>query len=271
MNPVRSMSSVVMFVLAGGVVGAVEAPVALFNGSDLRHFYTFLKEHGRDTDPHGVFSVEDGLLRIAGEDWGCITTHDEYENFHLIAEYKWGGATYPPREDKTRDSGILIHSLGEDGGYSGVWMHSLEVQLIEGGTGDFIVVGNGTEDFALTAPVRVETTDSGGKAYYYDPDGELVTLNGGRINWWGRDPDWEDVLNFRGNRDVEKPIGEWNRLECIADGATITVILNGEIVNRAVDCKPTKGRIQVQAEGAEILFRRFELLPLSGETPVADE
>lgn len=261
------VSFVAVTVLVSPAVWAVDETIKLFNGQDLTNFYIFLKERGRDNDPKQVFTVQDGVLRISGEEWGCVTTNEEYDNFRLIAEYKWGDEAFPPREDRARDGGILIHSVGEDGGYSGIWMHSIEVQLIEGGTGDFIVVGDKTDKYTITCPVRTETTEGGGQAHYYDPDGEPVTINGGRINWWGRDPEWEDVINFRGAKDVEKPIGEWNTLECIADGNTITVILNGVVVNRAIDCKPTRGRIQVQAEGAEIFLRRLELQPLAASAP----
>ena len=243
-------SILILAVAAVPDAAAIDSPVQLFNGKDLTNFYKFIKERGRDTDPKNVFTVLDGMLRISGEEWGCVTTNDEYENYRLVAEFMWGDETFAPRVANTRDSGILVHSVGEDGGYSGVWMRSLECQLIEGGTGDLLVVGDDTDKYAITCPVRTEVDEKGNKAQYYDPDGELVTVNGGRINWWGRDPAWQDVINYRGAKDVEKPIGEWNTIECICDGNTITVILNGVTVNRAVDCKPAKGRILVLAEGA---------------------
>ena len=36
-------------------------------------------------------------------------------------------------------------------------------------------------------------------------------LEHGRFNWFGRDPNWKDQLGYRGPKDVEKPLGEWNR------------------------------------------------------------
>lgn len=237
---------------------AAPEPVVLFDGTTLDHFYTFLRDRGRDADPKGVFTVQDGLLRISGEEWGCITSREEFSNYRLVVEFKWGEKAWPPREDRARDSGVLVHSVGEDGGYSNVWMHSIECQLIEGGTGDFIVVGDGTDAFSVTCPVAEEQQ---GSSYVYKPDGRLQTINSGRINWFGRDPGWKDELGFRGAQDVEKPIGEWNRLEIIAEGESITVLLNGTEVNRAVSAKPSRGRIQVQSEGAEIFVRRIELTP----------
>lgn len=174
-------------------------------------------------------------------------------------DWKWGGGTCPPRVDNARDSGVLVHSVGEDGGYSKTWMHSIECQIIEGGAGDFIVVGDGSDNFAITSPVKKEIQ---GSSHVYDPKGDPVTIHSGRINWWGRDPDWADVKDFRGKQDVQKPVGEWNHYEIIVDGPKIALRLNGVKVNECMNAKPSKGRIQLQSEGAEILFRRVDLIPL---------
>jgi len=230
--------------------------IALFDGSDLDQWYTFIRNRGRNTDPKGVFTVKDGLLVISGEEWGCITTHKEYKNYHLVTEFRWGPETHAPREDKTRDSGILLNSIGEDGGYSGIWMHSIECQIIEGGTGDFIVVGNGTDNYRLACEVADKKQ---GSSWIYKEGGTPQTINGGRINWWGRDPSWSDTIDFRGAQDVEKPVGEWNRLECLVVDGEITITLNGIVVNKSVDVFPRHGRIQVQSEGAEIHFRNITL------------
>jgi len=238
----------------------VNAPIQLFNGRDLSSFYTFLKGIGRDKDPNGVFTVQDGNIVISGEEWGCITSHQSFAKYHLVMEFRWGPKTWGNRIDKSRDSGLLVHSQGEDGGYSGTWMHSIECQIIEGGTGDFIVVGNGTDAYQLTAPVRYNPAD---KQYYFTPDGEPRTISSGRINWWGRSPDWEDVLDVRGPDDVESAVGEWSRLECVVDGPDITVYLNGALVNRANNVRPSSGRLQIQAEGADLHIRRIDLYPLA--------
>jgi hypothetical protein len=78
-----------------------------------------------------------------------------------------------------------------------------------------------------------------------------------------RGKEWQDVTGFRGKQDVENPVGEWNRSEVICDGDTIKNILNGKVVNYGTNSSHTFGKIQLQSEGAEILFRRVELLPLT--------
>ena len=236
--------------------GGKSAPIKLFNGKDLKGWYTFLKGRGKNNDPLNVFTVKDGMLHISGEEWGCITTKKEFENYKLTVEYKWAGPTHAPRADNARDCGILIHSKGEDGGYDATWMNSIECQIIEGGTGDFIVVGNRTPEFSITATAADEKQ---GSSYLFKPDGKPATIQGGRINWYGRDPGWKDVKGFRGAQDVEKPVGEWNTMECIAKGDEIMIYLNGVLVNHATNVHPRKGKIQIQSEAAEIIFRKVEL------------
>ena len=231
----------------------------LFNGKNLKGWYTFLKESGRDSDPKEVFTVGNGMIRISGEDWGCITTDHEYENYTLTVEFKWGEKTWGQRIDKARDSGVLIHSQGADGAFSGMWMHSLEVQVIEGGTGDLLVVADGTGKFSLSSPVAPEKQ---GGSHLYQAGGDLVTIHSGRINWYGRDPQWEDVKDFRGSQDVERPRGEWNTLVCVAERDRVKVYLNDKLVNEAVKVTPAKGRIQIQSEGAELFVRKVQLVEL---------
>ena len=237
----------------------VNKTIQLFNGRNLEGWYTFLQNRGRDIDPKGVFTVNNGMIRISGEEWGCITTDLVYENYRLIVEFKWGELTFEPRLNNARDCGLLLHSQGEDGASQGIWMHSIECQIIEGGTGDFIVVGDGSKQFQITSTVSPEKQEG---TFVFQPDGQLTVIQKGRINWFGRDPEWKDILGFRGKNDIEKSVGEWNTLECIVVNGEITIYLNEVLVNKATNVKPDKGRIQIQSESAEIYFRRVELTPL---------
>lgn len=227
-----------------------EQTIQLFNGHNLDGWYTFLQDRGKDSDPLGVFIVKDGMIRISGEEWGCITTEKEYADYQLKLEFKWGEQTHVPRQKNARDSGLLLHSNGEDGGSQGLWMHSIECQIIEGGTGDFIVVGDGSEQYQISCNVA---SAKQGNSFVFQPEGHLETIYAGRINWFGRDPNWKDLLGFRGKDDVEKPAGEWNTLQCTASGNAITVTLNGVLVNHATLVKPSKGKIRFNPKEPKFL------------------
>ncbi|MDO4569654.1 MAG: DUF1080 domain-containing protein [Planctomycetia bacterium] len=236
------------------------APIELFDGKDFsKHWYVYLMDRGVDNDPNGVFVVRNGVLHISGEEMGCITTREIYENYRLIVEYRWTGAALPPREKNARDCGVLVHSVGADGAWGKTWMYSLECNIIEGGTGDFIVVGDKSENFSITATIKPELQKNCG---VYDPNGTPHTIHVGRINWFGRDPNWSDTIGFRGANDIERPVGEWNTLEVVCDGDEITNILNGVVVNHATDVKPTRGKIQIQSEYAGVEIRRITLVPI---------
>ncbi|MCB0687865.1 MAG: DUF1080 domain-containing protein [Saprospiraceae bacterium] len=234
-----------------------EDTIHLFNGENLDGWYTYLKGLGKDQDPDEVFTVENGIIRISGETWGCITTEKEFENYHLFVEYKWGEKTFEPRVDRARDCGVLLHSTGVDGAYGDTWMYSIECQIIEGGTGDFLVVADGSENYAITSPVADEKQ---GSSWVYQADGHLETIYGGRINWYGRSSRWQDTIGFRGENDIEKPVGEWNVLECVAESDSLITKLNGVMVNEAIKVRPHMGKIQIQSEGAEIFIRKVDLI-----------
>lgn len=247
-------------------------PVSLFNGEDLTGFYTWLEGGIGYNDPNQVFSVVDNIdgapaIRVSGEDWGGFVTEQAYSNYHLIVEFRWGNITYGDRMFKAMDSGILLHAEGRDGNtekeFDGAWMRSVEYQLIEGGTGDVILVGgyNDSADFVTPAMKASVKLDYNGQ-FFWSENGEVREFESGRINWYGRDPDWKDELGFRGIQDVEKPVGEWNRAEIIADGNTFIYMLNGVVVNKGFDSDLNEGKIMFQSEGAEVFFRRIELKPL---------
>jgi hypothetical protein len=247
--------------------------IRLFNGKDLTNFDTWLVDF-KDKDPDKVFSVVDQVdgapaIRASGQHWGGLITQQEFSNYRLIVEFRWGLLTWGERKSKARDSGILVHAQGPEGNYSkdfnGPWMRSIEFQIIEGGTGDFILVNGYNQNGELVKISLAATTakDRDGETIF-DPSGKLNSFQGQpRINWYGRDPDWEDRLGFRGKEDVESPAGQWTRVEAICDGDTITNIVNGRVVNKAIRLNQTSGKILLQSEGAEIFFRRVDLEPLA--------
>jgi hypothetical protein len=199
-------------------------PVSLFNGRDLTGWYTYIphKDSPADpyTDPKGVFRVEDGMIHVSGEEFGCLTTKDEYSNYRLRLEFRWGERKYPPREkpETPRDSGILLHCTGPDK----VWTKSIECQIQEHDCGDFWLVGGTT----------------------IEVDGKLMTVRSVK------------------SKDGEKPTGEWNVVEVICDGDTITNVVNGVVTNKGTKASVTKGKILLQSEGAEVFYRNVTVSPI---------
>jgi hypothetical protein len=194
--------------------------VKLFNGRNFDGWYTFLRTKGKNNDTEGIFKVEDKMIHVLGKEFGYLSTVDEYDNFHLTVEFKWGEQKFPPREKAKRDSGVLYRfPVGQD---DKVWPHSIECQIQEGDCGDFWLVAG--------------TTIVG--------DGVTQTRY------------------FQKKKDAEKPHGEWNKIEIIAEGGKCRHIVNGVLVNEATDASVGKGKILLQSEGAEVFYRKVELRTL---------
>lgn len=233
--------------------------VRLFNGKDLGGLTTWLRDTRRE-DPRKVFTVLDGVLRLSGDGFGYVATEKEHRDYHLVVEYKWGTKTDGGKH--VRNSGILLHATGPDGGAGkGAWMASLEVQLAQGCVGDFIAIRSKEVPVTLTSST-VKGPD--GKTRW-KKDGAPTPYSGRQFWWSDHDPEFKELLDTRGRWDVESPAGEWTKVECICEGKRVTVMVNGKTVNEAYDIAPAAGKILLQTEGFEIFFRTFELRPLKKE------
>jgi hypothetical protein len=253
---------------AGGLAGADrnDEPVSpkevikLFNGKDLAGLSTWLKDT-RKEDPRKVFRVTDGLLHISGDGYGYVRTDQAYRDYHVIVEYKWGKRT--DGRKFVRNSGVLLHGVGPDGGAGGTWMSSVECQLAQGCVGDLIVI-RGKDDKQQTIPVQLTSTVVLGpdKRPRWKQGGEPRVFTKGQLWWSLHDPDFKELLDTRGKNDVESPLGEWTKVECLCEGKRITVRVNGTTVNSCYDVFPSAGKILLQSEGFELVVRKFELHPL---------
>ena len=204
-----------------------ERSVPLFNGKDLAGW----KAYGRaakdgptkEIEASDSWSVADGVLKCTGKPTGFLITEKEYANYVLQLKWRY------PKDLKAGNSGVLIHCQKENA----VWPVCVEAQLRSGRAGDLWL--QTAADVKLTV-----------EAARRDADDKTM-----RHIW--RSPKDEAI---------EKPFGEWNDYEIACKDGSISVAVNGKVVNEGKDCNFTKGRIALQAEGTEIHFKdvRIELL-----------
>jgi hypothetical protein len=86
--------------------------IVLFDGKNLNQFDIFLRSAGLNSDPNHVFVVENGVVHVSGTEFGYFITKQEYKDYYLRAEFKWGVGTFAPRQGQARDSGILYNIQG---------------------------------------------------------------------------------------------------------------------------------------------------------------
>jgi len=235
---------------------------SLFNGKDLQGWDSYLKPEpghpgGLNNDQSHVFTVvrQDGenVIRVSGEVTGAISTKEEFGNYHFQLRFKWGVLAWGQKKGKKKDSGLLYHSVGAYGADWGAWMRSQEFQIEEGNCGDYWGCAGGIADIPATM-----RSDSG---YVYDPSGSVYTFRAD--NSTGR--------HCIKQGDAEKPTGEWNTLDLYCHGDTSVHVVNGKVMmilyhNRQLDngqvIPLTRGKIQLQSEGAELFYKDIKIQPI---------
>lgn len=279
MKTIRTLASLLSLAAAALAAEPAISPdrvLPLFDASrlDLSAFETWLVglQHA---DPDRVFTVVDRIdgepaLRVSGQRWGGIVTKQAFRDYRLTFEFRWGLLTWGDRKARARDSGVLLHCQGRLGAYTddfkAPWMRSVEYNIIEGGTGDIILVGGFEQTGGKRiSPTLVAPVAEGTRIYL--PGGKSTPIPSGRVFWTHRDPQWKDELGFRGAKDVERPVGQWNQCEIECRGGALKFFLNGVLVNGATDGDHREGRILFQSEGAEIYYRKILLHPLAAGKP----
>jgi hypothetical protein len=208
----------------------VQAPakeVSLFNGKDLTGWHTDVPE--RDSNPKAriPFVVRRGNLVSLGTPGGHLITNKVYSNYRLVIEYRFTG--------QPGNCGVLVHASKKRRLYD-MFPQSLEVQMQHGDAGDFWCIG---ED--ITVPNMVARR---GPKDQWGVDGELNRR----------------IANLTDGS--EKPLGQWNKMVVECKGSSVTVWVNGDMVNHGTKCTASKGQIALQAEGSEVEFRRVGIQSL---------
>jgi hypothetical protein len=273
MNPAKRVITLLVWATSLCFIGPRNKDhwIKLFNGKDLKGWNTYLgpdlddlgkpkdgKPIGLNNDPRHVFTVvseeDENIIRISGENWGAITTINEYKNYHLHLEFRWGSLSWGQKKHKKKDSGLLYHSVGPFGADYGAWMRSQEFQIEEGNCGDYWGVAGGIADIPA-----FKKTDTG---YYYNPAGQITTFREGSPE--GR---W-----CKKGIDAENPSGEWNSLDLYCHGDTSIHVINGRLMMILYQEKQlengqviplTGGKIQIQSEGAEVFYKDIKIRPIA--------
>ena len=241
----------------------------LENGDIGRYWYTWVQSvQKRNADPNRVFTAEGSTLKVSGTDMGCVTTRDAYRDYRLTLEFRYVDNDKQLNKKAARDGGILFHSNGPDGAYcngSGIWMYSFEYNVIQGASGDLIVVGNRPnrpDAPHFSCKGNVDAATKGMKSQHWDPNGPEIELkDGGRVRRCDVDLNWQN-LKTQALSPNENPIGEWNKAEVVCKGDSAVFFFNGKKVGEYRELKPSSGRIQLQSEGFGIEYRNIVLEPV---------
>ena len=200
---------------------------ALFNSSSLAGWHVDVPAMDTNHLAINPFIIRNRLLVSMGVPNGHLITDSVYSNYRLSVEYRFAG--------KPGNCGVLVHASTPRALYK-MFPKSIECQMMHGNAGDFWCI---VED--ITVP-------------------DMEKRRGPKDEWGITEGKGRRVINLTDSS--EKPLGEWNRMtiECVSN--SIKVWVNGDLVNEGFNCTASKGQIAIQAEGAEVEFRKIDLLPI---------
>ncbi len=239
----------------------------LFNGTSLDGWKVVLANQKPGEDPEKIFQVVDGEVHVyrdtpAGKNmpFGVILTDKSFSEYRFRFEYRWGEKKFAPRQNAIRDAGLLFHVVGPEK----IWPMSVECQVQEGDTGDnFLVYTSGDSPVDSTKKKFLDEANGGVFSTFYKKGGVTRVIK-------------SETLEKDG----------WNTVEVIVRGDAAIYLVNGKINNYVVNMKApigpnqsevplTAGRLALQCEGAELFYRKMEILPLTktqdSSIQVADE
>ena len=223
------MKNNILFLLFNALFFAANAQeISLFNGKDLTGWHIDVPAIEKDPSLRNPFVVRDNMLVSLGTPEGHLITDAIYENYRVEVQYRFAGAP--------GNCGLLLHASTPRSLY-GLFPKSIESQMMHRNAGDFwCIVEN------------IEVLD-------------MEKRRGPKAKWGITEGKKRRVKNLT-NRS-ENPVGEWNTMvvECLND--VIKVWVNGDMVNQGFNCTAQKGQIALQAEGAEVEFRKVVFTPIT--------
>jgi Domain of Unknown Function (DUF1080) len=204
----------------------------LFNGRDLTGW-------ARVNTAPGTFFVKDGEIITTGKPYGYLRTDRQYENF--VAEFEW------------------MHVNKTEVGNSGffVWGDALPV------------VGSPfTRGIEVQVLVNLEYKDRNG-AITATSHGDVFSIQGATCKPDRPHPGgWARCLP---SEHRAKGGGEWNHYKIVANDGAIKLHVNGKEVSGVSQCRPRKGYLALESEGAECHFRNLKIKELPSTNPKPDE
>ncbi len=223
LSPLISICAAILF----SMQGVAQTPYSLFNGKDLGGWHADVPDLDTNQQGKNPFVVRGGLLVSMGNPNGHLITDSIYNDYRLQVEYRFAG--------KPGNCGVLVHASVPRSLYK-MFPKSIECQMMHQNAGDFWCI---VED--ITVP-------------------DMEKRRGPKAEWGITEGKGRRIINLTDNS--EKPLGEWNTMVIQCKGNAITVWVNNDLVNDGYNCTASKGHIALQAEGAEVEFRKVEITKL---------
>jgi hypothetical protein len=180
--------------------------------------------------------VEDGLLKCSGLPIGVMRTEKQYENFILDIEWRF--------MEEGGNSGVFVWADGEPF-EDQPFPTGMEVQMLDP---EWAVINDRPEEYV--------------HGHLFPVMGLEGTIPDNPSEIRGRSKALENRMNHT---------FQWNRYIIVCVDGTLKLSVNGKFVNGIRSPKRKKGYICPESEGAEIHFRKMDIMELPGSVLSDDQ
>jgi serine/threonine protein kinase len=201
--------------------------VSLFNGTDLSGWTPVGPP---ESNPNADWIVRKGVIRSLGLGHNWLESESEYENFTFSFEWRFPVGF----RSSENGSGVVVRTRGMNALNSG------------------------------PKGVEIDIRPTGNDPY---ATGCLVTYDKSIVHERGTTPSLSNGYMPRTHRHVMQPVGQWNKCEITCNGESLTVTMDGRVVNEAHSFDGWLGKICLRNQKTEIEFRNLRLIELAPEHP----
>lgn len=180
--------------------------------------------------------VEEGLLKCSGWPIGVMRTEKQYENFILDIEWRF--------TNEGGNSGVFVWADGEPF-EDRPFPTGMEVQMLDP---KYAAINERPEEYV--------------HGHLFPVMGLQGTIPDNPSEIRGRSKSLENRMN-----DTH----QWNRYIVVCVDGTLKLSVNGKFVNGIRSSKRKKGYICPESEGAEIHFRKMDIMELPGSVITEDQ
>jgi len=205
---------------------------ALFTGTDLTNWKV-------PEGDNGHWRVVNGIIDYDGKSEGKkdkdLWSAETYGDFTMQVDWRWSGPA-----KKVKHPHVLPDGTHKKDAAGAV----IQEEVMEAGDSGIYVRGNSKSQ------INIWCWNCGsGEVYGYRMDAKMP-------------PDV--IAGVTPKRNMDKPIGEWNKMEITMKGDRLSVSLNGEevITNAKLPGVPAKGPVALQHHGDAIQFKNIYIKTL---------
>ena len=234
--------------------------VPLFNGEDFEGLYSRMYGGPVTDEPDDVFQVrteqgtDDPMIHVSGGG-GHLGTDEEFSHYRMRVDYRFGNNT-----GSNDNAGLMYHLTEDWPRMANNWPRSIECQMRKQETGDAFSI----QDVTYEVPVRPGTRQ-------YEPGSNTTTTS------YSGNHRQVFSLSHAGQNPYDDR--EWNTMEIIVrgsdsaehtvDGVSLLKLYNIRIPNPngSGHVPWPSGKLAVQAEGAEIMYKNWEIMELPEDSP----